>query len=92
MTPLKSIEVLLVEDDPADVELTSEALKDSKMLVTLNVVGDGVNAMKFLNQEAPYADASRPDLVILDLNLPRMSGREVLQKISISRPKNNIAQ
>jgi len=81
MPPLKSIEVLLVEDDPADVELTSEALKDSKMLVTLNVVGDGVNAMKFLNQEAPYTDASRPDLVILDLNLPRMSGREVLQKI-----------
>jgi two-component system, chemotaxis family, response regulator Rcp1 len=81
MRPLKSIEVLLVEDDPADIELTSEALKDSKMLVTLNVVGDGVNAMKFLNQESPYTDASRPDLVILDLNLPRMSGREVLQEI-----------
>jgi|SRR5664279_1513278 chemotaxis family two-component system response regulator Rcp1 len=81
VTPLKSVEILLVEDDPADIELTSEALKDSKMRVNLTVVDDGVKAMQFLKQEAPYIDAFRPDLVILDLNLPRKNGREVLQEI-----------
>ena len=81
MTHLKSIEILLVEDDPAHIELTSEALKDSKRPVNLTVAHDGVKAMKFLKQEAPYTDACRPDLVILDLNLPRKNGREVLQEI-----------
>ena len=81
MTPVKRVQVLLVEDDPADIELTSEALKDSKMIVNLTIVEDGVKAMQFLNQEAPYTDAVRPDLVILDLNLPRKNGREVLQEI-----------
>ena len=81
MPPLKSIEILLVEDDPADSELTSEVLKDSKMLAKLNVVDDGIKAIKYLEQRAPYNNAARPDLVILDLNLPRKNGREVLQEI-----------
>jgi two-component system, chemotaxis family, response regulator Rcp1 len=81
MPRIKSVEILLVEDDPADVELTREAMKDSKLLVTMTVVDDGVKAMRFLKQEEPYTDARRPDLVILDLNLPRKDGREVLQEI-----------
>ena len=81
MAAMNGVEVLLVEDDPADVELTREGLKDSKMLVHLNVVGDGVKAMQFLRKEPPYADASRPDLVILDLNMPKKDGREVLKEI-----------
>ena len=81
VTPLKSVEILIVEDDPADIELTSEALKDSKMRVNLTVVDDGVKAVQFLKQEAPYIDAFRPDLVIFDLNLFRKNGREVLQEI-----------
>ena len=81
MTPMNSVEVLLVEDDPADVELTREGLKDSKMMVHLSVVDDGVEAMKFLRQEPPYVDAARPDLIILDLNMPKKDGREVLQDI-----------
>jgi len=81
MSPISSVDVLLVEDDPADVELTREGLKDSKMLVHLDVVDDGVKAMKYLRREAPYANAKRPDLIILDLNLPRKDGREVLQEL-----------
>src|ERR1700690_759344 len=81
MTPATNVEILLVEDDPADVELTREGLQDSKMLVHLNSVDDGVKAMKYLRKEPPYADAVRPDLIILDLNLPRKDGREVLQDI-----------
>jgi CheY-like chemotaxis protein len=81
MSPIKSVEILLVEDDPADVELTREGLHDSKMHVHLNVVDDGVKAMKFLRKEEPYKDAPRPDLIILDLNLPKKDGREVLQEI-----------
>jgi two-component system response regulator len=81
MSTIKTVEVLLVEDDPADVELTREGLKDAKMMVTLSVAADGVKAMKCLRKEAPYTDAVRPDLIILDLNLPRKDGREVLQEI-----------
>src|SRR5512135_1304106 len=81
MSPIKSVQVLLVEDDPADVELTREGLKDSKMMINLNVVDDGIKAMKYLKKEAPYIDAVRPDLIILDLNLPKKDGREVLQDI-----------
>lgn len=81
MSPIKSVQVLLVEDDPADVELTREGLKDSKMMISLNVVDDGVKAMKYLRRESPYAEAVRPDLIILDLNLPKKDGREVLQEI-----------
>ena len=74
-------EFLLVEDNPGDVRLTREALRDSKLANNLSVVGDGVEAMAFLRREGKYADAPRPDLVLLDLNLPRKNGREVLAEI-----------
>ncbi len=75
------IEVLLVEDNPADVRLTIEALKDAKVSNRLHVVDDGVAAMDFLRRVGRYADVPRPDLVLLDLNLPKKDGREVLNEI-----------
>ena len=75
------IEILLVEDNPGDVRLTQEALTDNKMRNRLHVVVDGVEAMAFLRREGKYADAPRPDLVLLDLNLPKKDGREVLAEI-----------
>jgi two-component system response regulator len=75
------IEILLVEDNPGDVRLTREALKDSKILNRLSVVGDGMEAMAFLRREGEYADVPRPDLVLLDLNLPKKDGRSVLKEI-----------
>jgi CheY-like chemotaxis protein len=75
------IEVLLVEDDPGDVVLIQEAFADNKVGNRLSVVGDGVEAMAFLRREGRFADAPRPDLVLLDLNLPRKNGREVLAEI-----------
>jgi two-component system response regulator len=81
MSPPRTVDVLLVEDDPADVELTREGLKDSKMLVHLDTVDDGIKAMQYLRREAPYMDARRPDLIILDLNLPRKDGRQVLTEL-----------
>lgn len=77
----KGIEILLVEDNPGDVRLTKEALRDGKILNNLNVVTDGVEAMAFLRREGDYADAPRPELILLDLNLPRKDGREVLAEI-----------
>jgi len=77
------IEILLVEDNPGDVRLTQEALKEGKMRNTLYVTRDGVEAMAFLRQEGKYANAARPDLILLDLNLPRKDGREVLREIKI---------
>jgi CheY-like chemotaxis protein len=77
----KRIEILLVEDNPGDVRLTLEALKDGKVLNHLSVVGDGVEAIAFLHQEGAYANAPSPDLIFLDLNLPKKDGREVLQEI-----------
>jgi two-component system, chemotaxis family, response regulator Rcp1 len=77
----RPIEVLLVEDSPADVRLTREAFKDAKMHIGLHVVSDGVEAMAFLDREEEYANAPRPDLILLDLNLPKKSGREVLEEI-----------
>jgi len=77
----KAAEVLLVEDDPADVELTRETLVDAKVMTSLHVVGDGLEALAFLNREGKYADAPRPDLILLDLNLPRMDGRALLAEI-----------
>jgi len=75
------INILLVEDSPADVRLTREALKDGRLLNHLHVVDNGVDAMAFLRQEGRFADAPRPDIILLDLNLPLMDGREVLAQI-----------
>ncbi len=77
----KEVEILLVEDNPADVRLTQEALREAKVRNTLHVVNDGVVAMEFLRGENDYADSPRPDLIFLDLNLPRKDGREVLEEI-----------
>lgn len=75
------LEVLLVEDSPGDVRLTKEALKDAKVHINLRVVRDGIDAMAFLMREGEYETAPRPDLILLDLNLPRKDGREVLREI-----------
>ena len=75
------ISVLLVEDDPGDVMLIREAFADHKVGNVLSVVRDGVEAMRFIRREGEYADRERPDLVVLDLNLPRKSGSEVLAEI-----------
>lgn len=80
-TILKPARILLVEDNPGDVRLTMEALKEDKILNELSVVKDGVEAMDFLRRKGPYADAPRPDLVLLDLNIPKKNGREVLAEI-----------
>jgi two-component system response regulator len=75
------IEILLVEDNPGDARLAKEALKDSKLSNTLNIAEDGVEAMNFLHQTGKYSKMPRPDLIILDLNLPKKDGREVLSEI-----------
>ncbi|MCE3239778.1 MAG: Two-component system response regulator [Deltaproteobacteria bacterium] len=75
------IQVLLVEDNPGDVRLTKEALKEGKLLNQLTVVGDGVEALSFLRKQGIYADAPQPELILLDLNLPKKDGREVLAEI-----------
>jgi chemotaxis family two-component system response regulator Rcp1 len=75
------IEVLLVEDSPGDVRLTKEAFLDANPSVHLNVANDGVEAMAFLKHQGAFAQAPRPDLILLDLNLPKMDGREVLAEI-----------
>ena len=79
-----AFEILLVEDSPGDVRLTREALKDAKMYINLHVASDGIVAMAFLNREGEYADVPRPDLILLDLNLPRKDGRQVLEEIKES--------
>ena len=73
-----AIEVLLAEDNPGDVRLTREALRQGNVRMNLSVVGDGAEAMAFLRREGSYAQAARPSLILLDLNMPRMDGREVL--------------
>jgi two-component system, chemotaxis family, response regulator Rcp1 len=79
--PIEPIEILLVEDSPADVDLTREALEDTKVHNNLSIVSDGVEALTFLRREGEYADAPHPDLILLDLNLPKKDGREVLAEI-----------
>lgn len=81
MPLVETVNILLIEDNPGDVRLTIEALKDTKLHNHLSVVNDGVEAMAFLRQQAPFANAPRPDLILLDLNLPRKDGREVLEEI-----------
>ena len=75
------IEILLIEDNPGDVRLTQEALRDGKIINRLSVVSDGVEALDFLRHKGGFAGAIRPDLILLDLNLPRKDGREVLAEI-----------
>ena len=77
----RPVEILLVEDNPGDVRLTREALREGKVRNNLYVASDGVEALAFLRREGQYADAVRPDLVLLDINLPRKDGREVLAEI-----------
>jgi CheY-like chemotaxis protein len=77
----RPIDILLVEDSPADVRLTREALKEAKVLNVLHTVHDGVTALAFLRKDGPFAGSPRPDLILLDLNLPRKDGREVLAEI-----------
>ncbi|MBD3178008.1 MAG: response regulator [Armatimonadia bacterium] len=81
MTGFRPVQILLVEDDPGDVVLTKEALAEGKVANTLDVVPDGVEAMRYLRREGEYARASRPDLILLDLNLPKKTGREVLEEL-----------
>ena len=78
---VKVIQILLVEDSPSDAKLTLEALKMAKVVNQVSHVEDGVEAMEFLSREGKYAQAERPDLILLDLNLPRKDGREVLEEL-----------
>jgi CheY-like chemotaxis protein len=86
----KPIDILLVEDNPADVRLTQENFKESKILNNLHVVKDGEEAMAFLHRKGKYADAVRPDLILLDLNLPKKDGREVLAEIKTDEELKSI--
>jgi two-component system, chemotaxis family, response regulator Rcp1 len=83
-TDATAIEVLLVEDSPGDVRLTREAFKDAKVHINLHVASDGVEAMAFLERVGDYANIPRPDLILLDLNLPKKDGRQVLSEIKES--------
>lgn len=85
-----AIDVLLVEDSPSDAKLTSKTFKKAKVLNTLHIVEDGVEAMDFLHQTGPYKDSPRPDLILLDLNLPKKDGRQVLEEIKDDPALQNI--
>jgi two-component system, chemotaxis family, response regulator Rcp1 len=85
-----AIEVLLVEDSPGDIRLTREAFKDAKVHINLNVASDGIEAMAFLKRGGKHANAPRPDLILLDLNLPKKDGREVLSELKESQAFKSI--
>jgi CheY-like chemotaxis protein len=80
--PSEPVQILLVEDSPGDIRLTREVLRDAKIANELHIVGDGDQAMAFLRREGEYGGVPRPDLILLDLNLPRKDGREVLVELS----------
>jgi chemotaxis family two-component system response regulator Rcp1 len=84
------VEILLVEDNPGDTRLTIEALKESKINNTLNTVEDGTEALKYLRREGEYKGANRPDLILLDLDLPNMSGRELLEIVKTDKTLRHI--
>lgn len=85
VSELHRIEILLVEDNPGDVRLTREALKEGKVYNNLSVVSDGVEAMAYLRKQGDYAGTTLPDIILLDLNLPKMDGREVLAAIKADK-------
>ena len=88
--PLKLVDILLIDDDPADVELTIRALKKGDAFRSLNGVSDGVEAMKYLRGEGIYREKPRPNLILLDLNMPRMDGRETLRAIKADETTRSI--
>jgi len=87
---MRSKDILLVEDTPGDVRLAHEAIRDAKVRANLHVVGDGVEAMAFLRREGKYADAARPNLIMLDLTMPKKNGFEVLAEIKADAGLKNI--
>jgi chemotaxis family two-component system response regulator Rcp1 len=86
----KPVEILMVEDNPGDIRLTMEALRESKLHNNLRVVKDGIEALAYLRQEGDYANLPRPDLILLDLNLPKKDGREVLREIKMDKEMGRI--
>ncbi|AKG52760.1 two-component system response regulator [Dehalogenimonas sp. WBC-2] len=88
--PLKPIQVLLVEDNEADARLMKEVIKDSKIIIDLNIVSDGIEALDYVNQRGKFKQALKPDLILLDLNLPKKDGREVLAEIKNSPSQKRI--
>jgi len=86
----KPIEILLIEDNPGDIRLTKEALNEGKVLNKLHVVEDGMEALAFLNREGKYSDVPRPELILLDLNLPKKDGRDVLAEIKTNEDLKRI--
>ena len=86
----RPVNILLIEDNPGDVRLTQEAFKEGRLPINLDVVMDGVEAIKFLKKVAPYEEVIRPDLILLDLNLPKRDGREVLQEIKTDQALKRI--
>jgi two-component system, chemotaxis family, response regulator Rcp1 len=77
----RPVDILLVEDNPGDVRLTQEAFRDSRLTIKLNVVMDGEDALNYLFRRPPYENATKPDMILLDLNIPKKDGREVLEEI-----------
>ena len=87
---VRPIEILLVEDNPGDVRLTREALKEARVLNTLHTVGDGMEAMAYLHKQGKYTEAPHPDLILLDLNLPKRDGLEILAEIKQNEDSKRI--